>query len=122
VRRLGVASVALILAFSVAGATASGGKGGGLHGVVMKGPMAVCRTDSCDVPAKGLVLKFRRNGSVRAQVRTNDRGRYSVTLRPGRYAVTTPHLRPSQELTPHFVSVPRARTARVDFYLDTGIQ
>jgi hypothetical protein len=122
VRRLGVAPAALILVLSFTGFAASSAMQGGLHGIVMKGPMPVCRTDLCDVPAKGLVLKFRRNGSVRAQVRTNDKGRYSVTLRPGRYAVTTPHLRPGQELTPHFVSVPRGRSARVNFHLDTGIQ
>jgi hypothetical protein len=121
VRRFGVAPAALILALSFTGFAASGAKQGGLHGIVMKGPMPVCRTDSCDVPAKGLVLKFSRNGRVRTQVRTNDKGRYSVTLRPGRYGVTTPHLRPGQELTPHFVSVPRVRSARVDFHLDIGI-
>lgn len=117
---LGLATLALTS--TVAGA--SSGLASGLHGVVMRGPTRpVCRVNEpCEERAKGLLLQFKRDGKVRAQVRTNDRGRYSVILRPGRYVATTPHLRPSQDLTPHLVSVPRGRPVRADFHLDTGIQ
>ena len=73
-------------------------------------------------PAKGLMLQFRRNGQIKAQVRTSQIGSYRVTLRPGRYAVTTPALRPYQRLTPQLVRVPRGRVGRVDLHLDTGLQ
>jgi hypothetical protein len=89
----------------------------------MRGPTSpVCHDDSCEAPAKGLVLRFRRQGLVKAQVKTNQSGRYLVKLRPGRYAVTTPALRPGQRLTPQLVRVPRGRVGRVDLHLDTGVQ
>ncbi len=91
----------------------------------MRGPTKpVCRVgEPCEEPAKGLVLQFRRDGTVRAQVTTNRYGKYVVRLRPGRYGVATPKLRVGQGLTPRFVRVvPRARIGRVDFHLDTGIR
>lgn len=88
----------------------------------MRGPTSPICHDSCEAPAKGLVLLFRRNGRVKAQVKTNQTGRYLIKLRPGTYAVTTPALRPVQRLTPQLVHVPRGRVKRVDFHLYTGVQ
>ena len=117
---LGSAMLALASAFAGA---ADSRNASGLRGVVMRGPTTpVCHDDACEAPAKGLVLQFRRNGQIKAQIRTNQTGRYRVTLRPGRYAVTTPALRPQQRLTPQLVRVPRGRVGRVDLHLDTGLQ
>jgi hypothetical protein len=122
VRALVLTSGVLALASAFAGA-ADSRTASGLRGVVMRGPTTpVCHDDSCEAPAKGLVLRFRRNGVVKAQVKTNQNGRYLVKLRRGTYAVTTPALRPGQRLTPQLVRVPRGRVGRVDFHLDTGIQ
>lgn len=95
-----------------------------LRGVVMRGPTKpVCHEgESCEEPAKGLLLQFRHAGTLRARVKTTQTGTYRVRLRPGTYAVTTPNLRPWQDLTPHVVRVPRGRLGRVDFHLDTGLQ
>jgi hypothetical protein len=78
--------------------------------------------DSCEVPARGLVLRFSRGGVVKAKVTTSQSGTYSVRLPAGRYGVTTPRRGPGTGLTPRVVQVPRSRMARVDFHLDTGIQ
>ena len=119
----GVILAALALAFPLAGSAGSAHVSG-LHGVVMRGPTKpVCREgEPCMEPAKGLLLQFRRGGTVVAQVKTTQGGTYRIRLRRGRYAVTTPNLRPWQDLTPHAVRVPRGRISRVDFHFDTGIQ
>jgi len=120
VRALLLGFAMLALASALAGA-ADSRTASGLRGVVMRGPTSPsCHDDSCEAPAKGLVLLFRRNG--KAQVKTNQTGRYLVKLRPGTYAVTTPAPRPVQRLTPQLVHVPRGRVKRVDFHLYTGVQ
>ena len=122
VRALVLGSAMLALASAFAGA-ADSRNASGLRGVVMRGPTTpVCYDDSCEAPAKGLVLQFRRNGQIKAQVKTSQTGGYRVTLRPGKYGVTTPALRPYQRLTPQLVRVPRGRVGRVDLHLETGLQ
>jgi len=122
VRALLLGFAMLALASALAGA-ADSRTASGLRGVVMRGPTSPsCHDDSCEAPAKGLVLLFRRNGRVKAQVKTNQTGRYLVKLRPGTYAVTTPAPRPVQRLTPQLVHVPRGRVKRVGFHLYTGVQ
>jgi len=96
---------------------------GTLHGTVMRGPIApVCRLGiPCDAPAKQITLSFTRNGSTQS-TKTDDRGRYSIRLAAGVYAVKT-NQRP-------FGLVPQPRAARVrggvstrvDFAIDTGIR
>ena len=121
-RALVLATAVLALASAFAG-TADSRTGSGLRGVVMRGPTSpICHDDSCEAPAKGLLLRFSRHGEFKAQVKTNQTGRYLVRLRPGTYAVTTVALRPGQRLTPQLVRVPRGRFRRVDFHLYTGIQ
>jgi hypothetical protein len=96
----------------------------GLHGIVMQGPTSpVCRADDpCEEPARGLILQFRRDGKVAAEVKTSQTGRYSVKLAAGSYAVKAPGRRIGSGLTPRIVRVRRGQSTRVDFSLDTGIQ
>ena len=57
-----------------------------------------------------------------ARVTTTPKGTYRVSLRPGVYSVTTvPPRRVGTGLTPRTVRVPKARVARRDFHLDTGL-
>ena len=124
VRALVIVSGTLALAPILAGTAGSSrnASASGLRGLVMRGPTRpVCDT-SCEAPAKGLVLQFRRGGEIKAQVRTSRTGSYLVRLRPGKYAVTTPKLRPREQLTPQLVRVPRGHIGRVDLHLDTGLQ
>ena len=60
----------------------------GAHGSVRRGPtQPVCQVGTpCTSPAAGVRLTFSR-GTVVRHVRTNKRGRYSIRLAPGRYAV-----------------------------------
>lgn len=114
---------ALALALFFAGAAASA-PSSGLHGVVMEGPIKpVCKVDEpCEKPAAGVVLQFKRAGKAVARVKTTLRGTYRVRLRPGTYAVTTvPPRKIGTGLTPKTVRVPKARNARRDFHLDTGL-
>jgi hypothetical protein len=124
VRVVAISVVALVLGAGLAGAANQTAVKSGLRGVVMRGPIKpVCDVSNpCEEPAAGLVLRFSRGGVVVARVKTGSRGGYRVTLRPGRYSVTTPNRRPGTGLQPELVRVPRGRVARVDFKLDTGIQ
>ena len=96
----------------------------GLRGVVMRGPITpVCRVGvPCDEPAASVVLVFSQSGHVVARTTTGRYGGYRLTLRPGRYAVTTTRRSIGSGLTPRIVVVPGGRIARVDFKLDTGIR
>jgi hypothetical protein len=104
---------------SAGGATATG-----LKGKVMRGPtQPVCRvSEPCEEPARGVRLVFSRAGKVVARATTNQKGWYRVTLRPGRYAVTTQNPRVARNLTPKSATVPKDRVKRLDFDIDTGIR
>ena len=83
--------------------SASGGTAAGLKGKVMRGPtQPVCFvSEPCEKPARGVTLVFTRSGKVVARTKTDQKGWYRVTLRPGRYAVrsssTGPEQRPVSE-------------------------
>jgi hypothetical protein len=114
-----------VAAFVLAGAGAAvSGHSSGLPRYGHAWPTApVCRgNDPCEEPARGVVLRFVRDGVVKAEVKTTQTGGYSVKLRPGRHSVKSAQRRPGMGLTPRFVHVPRGRIARVDFHLDTGLQ
>jgi hypothetical protein len=117
-----VGITALVPLFAFAG-TAGARHASGLRGLVLEGPTSpVCHTDdSCEAPARRVLLQFRRAGKM-IEVRTTRSGTYSVRLRAGSYVVTTPRRRVGTGLTPRVVRVPRGRVVRVDFHLDTGIQ
>jgi hypothetical protein len=108
----------------VAGA-ADAGTSSGLRGIVMRGPvMPVCIVGQpCNEPAANIRLVFLRDGKPAATARTVRDGRYRVALRPGIYRVRTlPRPSIGRGIEPERVQVPRARFARVDFSIDTGIR
>ena len=120
-KALGLASLgALILGCGSAG----GGTATGLRGKVMRGPtQPVCQiTEPCEEPARGVKLVFYRSGQVVARATTNQKGWYRVTLRPGRYAVSTSNPRVAKNFSPKSATVPKSGVKRQDFDIDTGIR
>jgi len=120
-KTLGIATLgALVLGCS----SAAGGTATGLRGKVMRGPtQPVCRVNEpCEEPARGVKLVFYRSGKVVARATTNQRGWYRVTLRPGRYAVTTSNPRVAKNFSPKIATVPKSGVKRQDFDIDTGIR
>jgi hypothetical protein len=73
-------------------------------------------------PAPNVTLLFLRSGRVVARTRTDQRGRYRITLRPATYGVRTTQKAFGRIPKPARVTVPRGRYARVDFFIDTGIR
>jgi hypothetical protein len=104
--------------------SAGGGTATGLRGKVMRGPtQPVCRVnDPCEEPARGVHLVFYRSGKVVARATTNQKGWYRVTLRPGRYAVSTRNPRVARNFSPKSATVPTSAVRRQDFDIDTGLR
>jgi hypothetical protein len=96
---------------------------GTIHGTVTRGPIApVCRVGTpCSAPAKNVTLSFTRNGSTRSTT-TDDRGRYSIRLAAGVYAVKTDQRPFGTVPQPRTVRVRAGRSTRVDLAIDTGIR
>jgi hypothetical protein len=117
--RKALGSAAFLAALLTADASASG-----LYGIVSEGPTEpVCRANArCDRPAANVRLRFVRNGMTVAAVCTDDRGRYRIALRPGRYAVRLAASGIGSIMEPSHVTVPSSRYARVNLYRDTGIR
>jgi hypothetical protein len=120
--------VALTLAaLALASATADAAQAptSGLRGTVTRGPTRpVClESDECTAPAAGVVLQFWRSGDLVARARTGPAGGYAIRLKAGTYAVRSAQVpRIGAGLTPRLVRVYRNRVARVNFFIDTGIQ
>ena len=116
--------ITVLTALALGYGSAGGGTATGLKGKVMRGPtQPVCRIgEPCEEPARGVRLVFSRSGKVVARATTNQKGWYRVTLRPGRYAVTTQNPRVGKNLTPKSATVAKDRVKRVDFDIDTGIR
>lgn len=98
---------------------------GTLHGVVVRSPtMPVCIVGKpCSAPAAGVVLVFSRAGHVAARVRTDAKGRYTVRLAAGDYAVRLTTRSPiGRGLEPQTAHVVAGATRRLDFTIDTGIR
>jgi hypothetical protein len=115
----------VLLVTLVAGSgSAGGGTATGLRGKVMRGPtQPVCHVkEPCEEPAPGVRLVFYRSGKVVARARTNQKGWYRITLRPGRYAVSTMNPRVARNFTPKSAAVPKTGVKRQDFNIDTGIR
>jgi hypothetical protein len=96
---------------------------GTIHGTVTRGPIApVCRIGTpCTAPAKHVTLYFTRNSTTRSTT-TDARGRYTIQLPAGLYAVKT-GLRPFGRVPqPRTVRVRAAQSTRADFTIDTGIR
>jgi hypothetical protein len=119
----GVALTALLGVATVGNATGKTTRSG-LYGVVKRGPTApVCRVgEPCDAPAPNVTLLFLRSGRVVARTRTDELGRYRITLRPATYAVRTTQKLFGRIPKPPRVTVPSGRYARVNFFIDTGIR
>jgi hypothetical protein len=98
-------------------------RGGGLQGRVLRAPaQPVCVSlRPCSTPVS-VVLAFFRSGRERAHVRSSRNGEYRVSLAPGRYSVRVAHRHPLWRALPQTVRVPVGRYARVNFFVDTGIQ
>jgi hypothetical protein len=97
----------------------------GLHGVVMRGPIApVCVAEEpCTEPAKNVTLLFSRNGRIAGRAVTDSAGRYRLRLPAGVYAVRRPPpLGIGKGIEPNRARVYARRFVRVDFSIDTGIR
>jgi hypothetical protein len=118
-------ALAALAAFIAVSSASAATNSSGLRGLVTRGPIApVCTAEQpCSEPAKNVTLVFFRNGQVVRRAKTNDQGRYRVTLAPGVYAVRLTR-KPSigRGLEPLRARVMRARFRRVDFSIDTGIR
>jgi hypothetical protein len=90
-----------------------------LHGTVTIGPTTpVCQAGvPCTKPAAAVVLQFTRAQHVFA-VKTDPRGRYSITLPAGVYAVRASA---GMRIQPVQVTVPAGSHSR-SFAIDTGIR
>jgi len=116
-----VGAVALATPLLSLGGASAAMQSSGLRGSVLRST-PVCRTDSCEEPAGGILLRFSRAGRVVTTVKSTSRGRYSVRLRAGTYRVKAVTRPVGTGLAPRLVRVPRGRVAHVDFHLDTGTQ
>ena len=116
--------VALLVALAFGCGSAGGGTTTGLRGKVMRGPtQPVCRVNEpCEEPARGVRLVFSRAGKVVARATTNQKGWYRVTLRAGRYAVSTANPRVAKNFSPKSATVPKSGVKRQDFDIDTGLR
>jgi Carboxypeptidase regulatory-like domain len=119
------ARLSLLVAFAILALTptmsSASGARTGVHGTVRRGPtQPVCRVGTpCSAPAAGVRLTFSRGAVVR-HVRTNKRGRYSIRLAPGRYAVSVSNARFGY--TPRKVTVRRGQMSRLNIQIDTGLR
>ena len=116
--------IAVLGALALGCGSAGGATATGLKGKVMRGPtQPVCNiNEPCEEPARGVRLVFSRAGKVIARAKTDQKGWYRVTLRPGPYAVSTQNPRVSMRFSPKSATVARDRVKRVDFDIDTGIR
>jgi hypothetical protein len=110
------AILALTPAISSASLTRSG-----VHGSVGRGPtQPVCQVGTpCTALAARARLTFSR-GTVVRHVRTNKRGRYSIRLAPGRYAVRVSVAQFGY--SPQEVTVRRGQMSRLNIHIDTGLR
>jgi hypothetical protein len=116
-----IGAVALAAPMLLLGGARATTRTSGLRGFVLR-EAPVCRTDSCEEPAGGVLLRFSRAGRTAATVKTTTGGRYAVRLRAGWYSVKTAARPVGTGLRPRVVRVARGRIARVDFHLDLGTQ
>jgi len=102
--------------------------GGGLYGVVRKGPITpVCRAgEPCDAPAQ-VTLRFSRTTAAGVTklyaVRSKATGSYRISLPAGYYSVTTKErIGIDRNIAPRRVHVRRAHWDKLNFSIDTGIR
>src|SRR5262249_9642012 len=80
------------LAAAVFCSCGASGTASGLHGTVMRGPIApVCRKGvPCAKPAARVVVRFELGDRIVATAKTDAKGRYKVVLGAGDYSVRVP--------------------------------
>jgi hypothetical protein len=112
----------LTLAVALTACAPAGGPGGGLYGLVTRGPTApVCRVGTpCTGPAGNTTLLFVSTAGT-TRVRTTAKGRYTIALAPGVYTVRTTQ-RGIGGVRPSRVRVTRGAFAHQNFFVDTGIR
>ena len=93
----------------------------GLYGVVTRGPVTpVCRADvPCTAPYAKATLVFSRVGVIR-RVTTDAKGRYRISLAPGRWTLRVQNAHFGWR--PTVVTVPSGRYGKVNVSVDTGIR
>jgi hypothetical protein len=93
----------------------------GLYGVVTRGPTTpVCRVDvPCTKPYGHSTLVFSRLGATR-KVTTDSQGKYRVALPAGRWSLRVQGAQFGWR--PSTVTVPSARYAKLNVFVDTGIR
>jgi hypothetical protein len=91
-----------------------------VHGTVTIGPTApVCKAGvACTKPAAHVTLTFTRAGRT-LRAATDSLGRYRVSLAAGIWQVRA---NAGMRMVPTSIVVPRVRSARRDFAIDTGIR
>jgi hypothetical protein len=116
-------TAALIGVAGVSRATLSSG----VQGAVVRGPTTpVCRAEMpCSAPVVGALVVARRAAAttVAARVRTDERGRFRLTLPPATYMVSVSLTRGTTVRTQQKrVHVQDGRFAALRFVFDTGIR
>jgi hypothetical protein len=93
----------------------------GLYGVVTRGPTTpVCRVDvPCAKPYGNSTLVFSHLGATR-KVTTDSQGKYRVALPAGRWSLRVQGAQFGWR--PSTVTVPSARYAKLNVFVDTGIR
>jgi Carboxypeptidase regulatory-like domain len=102
------------------GLAGASGVRSGVDGSVKRGPtQPSCQVGTpCTTPVAGARITFSRGAVVR-HARTNKRGRYSIRLAPGTYAVRVSAARFGY--TPRKVTVRPGQTSRLNIFIDTGL-
>ena len=104
---------------------ATGSQASVVAGTVTAGPVTpvqqVGRPNSRPLP--GATIEALRGGDVIAAARSDDRGRYRLTVRPGTYLIRVmPAGRFLSKSPDKTVTVSAGETLTVNFLLDTGIR
>lgn len=104
---------------------APGAQASRVAGTVTAGPVTpVARAGTPDSrPLAGVTVEALRGGVAVAVARSDDRGRYEITVRPGTYLIRVEA--PGRFLSRHpgeTVTVSAGETVTVNFPLDTGIR
>jgi len=97
-----------------------------VRGQLMRGPLRPVSRDvePNQVPARGVAIAFYRDGSLVTSVVTGRNGRFSLTLRPGGYAIRTVKKAPFGILTPRTFRVldGKQTVLHLNLHLETGIR
>ncbi len=102
----------------------SGSDAGGLYGTVTISPgMPTCKPgEPCGRPARNVTLAFVQDGETVATTKTDEQGRYRVTLPAGQYEVSLRNGGPGKTVQAKTVSVASGDNAMHDFSFDIGIR